>query len=148
MLKIKHIELKDANDFVSKHHRHHKPVRGHRFSLAAYDGDVLVGVSIVGRPLSREIDSENVVEILRLCTDGTKNACSFLYGASCRAAKSLGYSKIITYILETEDGASLKASNFQYETTTKGGSWSTPSRPRIDKAPICKKQRWGKLLNA
>ena len=77
---IRHIELKDANAFVAKHHRHHKPVTGHRFSIAAYDGDKLCGVAIVGRPVARNIDQQNTVEVLRLCTDGTRNACSFLYG--------------------------------------------------------------------
>lgn len=145
-LKIKHIELKPANEFVALHHRHHKPVTGHRFSIACYDGDNLVGVAIVGRPRARRIDQYNTVEVVRLCTDGTKNACSLLYAACRRAARELGYAKIITYILDTEDGTSLKASGWQYEYSNKGGSWNVPSRPREDKAPTIPKKMYSATL--
>ena len=90
-LRLKSISLKDANAFVDALHRHHKKVQGHKFSLAAYDGDRLVGVCIVGRPVARMLDDGSRVEVTRLCTDGTKNACSFLYGAAARAAWALGY---------------------------------------------------------
>ena len=79
MLIIRHIELKDANNFVEKLHRHHKKAVGHRFSLACFDGDKLVGVCIVGRPVSRGCNFKDTLEVTRLCTDGTKNACSILY---------------------------------------------------------------------
>ena len=137
--KLLHIELAAANEFVSLHHRHHKPVTGHRFSLACYDGDRLCGVAIVGRPVARGVDYTKTVEVLRICTDGTRNACSFLYGACKRAAKALGYQGIITYVLENESGVSLKASGFSFAYVTDGGSWNRKSRPRDDNAPICRK---------
>ena len=146
MLSIRHTELKDANAFVIAHHRHHKAVRGHRFSLACYDGDRLCGVSIVRRPRSRRIDQHSTVEVLRLCTDGTENACSKLYGACRRAAKALGYHRLITYILESESGKSLAASGFSYCYTNKGGTWNQPGRPRTDKAPICPKSLYEIIL--
>jgi len=139
-LVIKHLELKTANDFVSSYHRHNKAVRGHRFSIGCYLGDKLVGVAIVGRPVARMIDQYNTVEILRLCTDGTYNACSKLYSACVRCAKELGYSRIITYILESELGTSLKASGFTYCYTNTGGSWDRPSRNREDQAPTIPKK--------
>ena len=142
MLSVKHIELAEANAYVEQFHRHHKAVRGHRFSIACYDGDRLCGVAIVGRPVARGIDQRSTVEVLRLCTDGTRNACSFLYGGAKRAAKALGYDRIITYILESESGVSLRASGFSFIAETNGGSWSCPSRPREDKAPICRKNRY------
>lgn len=144
---IKHIELSQANTFIEVFHRHHKGVVGHRFSLGCYNNGKLVGVAVVGRPRARNIDQRSVVEVLRLCTDGTQNACSILYSACVRAAKALGYSKIITYILECENGASLKASNWQFEYITKGGSWNAPSRPRTDKAPTCRKKMFAVVLN-
>lgn len=131
-MKLRHIELKDANAFVAAHHRHNKPVVGHRFSLAAYDGDRLCGVAIAGRPIARAYDQQNTLEVTRLCTDGTRNACSFLYGAVVRAAKALGYSEIITYTLATETGASLKAAGFVREAEVKWHSWNSKSRPRED----------------
>lgn len=146
MLSIRHIELRDANDFVAKYHRHHKPVRGHRYSLGCYQNNKLVGVAIVGRPVARAIDQIYTVEILRLATDGTSNACSKLYGSTARAARELGYRKIITYILENETGSSLRASGFKYEYTTTGGSWNTPSRERQDKAPTVKKKLYSKTF--
>ena len=133
MLVLKHVELKDANEFIEAYHRHHKSVIGHRFSLGAYDGEKLCGVAIVGRPKAREIDYKKTVEVTRLCTDGTPNACSFLYAACRRCAKELGYERIITYILESENGTSLKAAGWNCSYVTKGGSWDTPSRRRTGK---------------
>lgn len=103
------IELAEANAFVEQHHRHHKPVVGHIYSLGAVLGDKIVGVSIVGRPVARMRDDGETAEVVRLCTDGTRNACSFLYGASARAAFALGFKRIGTYILATEPGKSLTA---------------------------------------
>lgn len=108
MLTVKPISLADANRFVAEHHRHHKPVRGHKFSLGCMANGHLAGVAIVGRPVSRYLDDGLTLEVNRLCTDGTKNACSFLYGAAARAAKVLGYHRIVTYILDTESGTSLR----------------------------------------
>jgi hypothetical protein len=146
-MKLVHVELSEANEFVKVYHRHHKPVVGHRFSIGVMNNGILVGVAIVGRPVSREIDQHNVVEITRLCTDGTKNSCSFLYGAAARASKALGYKKIQTYILSTESGTSLRASNYSFEYETNGGTWSCKSRKRNNNHPLCKKQKWSLLLS-
>ncbi len=146
MLTISHIELKDANAYVTAHHRHHGAVQGHRFSLACFEDSRLCGVAIVGRPRSRRIDQCMTVEVLRLCTDGTRNACSKLYGACRCAAKALGYQRLITYILAEENGKSLLASGFSYCYTSKGGSWNQPGRPRTDKAPVCPKYLYEIIL--
>ena len=152
------IELKQANEFVYRLHRHHAPVHRDKFRLACKDGDKIVGVIQVGRPVSRYLDDGKTLEVLRCCTDGTYNACSFLYSRAARIAKELGYTKIITYILESEDGTSLKASGWECEVDNVGGlSWDCPSRPREvyqmslfpeegRKYPSEKKQRWIKLL--
>lgn len=134
------IELKEANEFVAALHRHHKPIIGHKFSLGAVLGEQLVGVAIVGRPVARMRDDGDTLEVTRLCTDGTKNACSFLYGAAARAAFALGYHRIGTYILASEPGTSLTASGWKLLGERGGGSWSRGSRPRSDKAPLERKQ--------
>ena len=131
MLQIRPIDLKGARAFVGAHHRHNKPPIGHKFSIACYDGERLCGVVMVGRPISRRLDDGLTLEINRNCTDGTYNACSMLYGAACRAAKALGYKRIVTYTLQSEPGTSLKASGWKIdELQAGGGSWSVPSRPR------------------
>ena len=110
MLKAIPVELRTANEFVALMHRHHDPVHRDKFRVAAINenGDI-VGVAQVGRPVARGNDDGLTVEVVRLCTDGTKNACSFLYARAAKAADALGYRKIITYILDSEDGTSLKA---------------------------------------
>jgi hypothetical protein len=133
------IDLATANDFVARVHRHHQPVVGHKFSIGAMLGDELVGVVIVGRPVARMRDDGLTLEVTRLATDGTKNACSFLYGAAAKAAFALGYRRIGTYILSSEPGTTLKAAGWRLVGETKGGSWSRPERPRTDKAPIIPK---------
>jgi len=116
-------------------HRHHKPVVGHLFSIGAVLGEDLVGVAIVGRPVARMRDDGVTAEVTRLCTDGTRNAYSFLYGASARTAFALGFQRIGTYILASETGTTLKAAGWREIGRTAGGSWSRPSRGRDDKHP-------------
>ncbi len=146
-MKMQHvrIELKDANAFVAAHHRHHKPVVGHRFSIGAVLNDQLVGVAIVGRPVARMRDDGLTAEVTRLCTDGTKDACSFLYGACSRAAFALGFKRIGTYILASEPGTSLMGTGWRLVGERGGGSWSVKSRPRVDKHPTQKKMLFEKV---
>lgn len=136
------LPLDEANAFVKKVHRHHGPVVGHKFSLGAIKDDKVVGVAIVGRPTARRRDDGLTLEVTRLATDGTKNACSFLYGACARAAFALGFKRIGTYILAAENGATLKASGWHLIGEIPGRSWSCPSRPRVDKHPLQKKLLW------
>ena len=133
---------REAKAFVRKHHRHHRPPRGMIFCVAAALEDRIVGVAICGRPVSRILQDGYTVEILRVCSDGTRNCCSLLYGACRRAAKALGYRRVITYTLPEEGGASLRAAGFTLTGKTEGGSWSRPSRPRADNAPLDEKYRW------
>ena len=136
------ISLADANAFVADLHRHHKPVVGHKFSLGAVLDSQLVGVAIVGRPVSRMRDDGQTLEVTRLCTDGTKNACSFLYGAAARAAFALGYSRIGTYTLPEEGGASLRATGWKLLGERGSGSWGRDARPRTDRHPTQRKLLW------
>lgn len=132
MLELVPITLKEANAFVERYHRHHKPVVGHKFSIAASDGEKIVGVAIVGRPVSRYLDNGLTLEVNRLCTDGTRNACSFLYSAAWRAARNLGYKKLITYILVSETGSSLKAAGWKCVGECGGKRWNGRSAPKVD----------------
>lgn len=147
-MKIVPLTLKQANALVERFHRHHKPVRGHRFSLGCELADGRIcGAVIVGRPTARAINQYLVAEVSRLVTDGTKNACSFLYGAAARVAKEMGFIKIQTYIIENERGVTLRASGWEFETITEGGDWNHSWRKgRRTDQPMCKKQRWAKTF--
>lgn len=148
MLEIKPITLRAANEFVAKYHRHHKPTVGHKFSISCVnENGEICGVAICGRPVSRHLDNGEKLEINRLCTDGTYNACSKLYGACLRIAKNMGYKKVITYILESEDGTSLKASNFICEGEAGGEMWTGKRSGRDNGVPKEKKTRWVKIVN-
>ena len=147
MLKLIPISLSHANAFVAEHHRHHKPVRGHKFSLGCEKDGVLVGVAIVGRPVSRYLDDGNTLEVNRLCTTGEKNACSFLYGAAARAARALGYERIVTYILDTESGVSLRAAGWTCSGLAGGLCWTGQRKPKTeDQYPAQMKLRYEKHL--
>lgn len=145
-LHIRPCTLRDANTFVTNYHRHHKPTVGHKFSIACYDGGRLVGVAICGRSIFRYLDNGCILEINRLCTDGTYNACSMLYGACARIAKDMGYSKIITYILQSENGASLKASGFICEGEAGGEVWTGKRSGRDNGVSHEKKIRYAKYF--
>jgi hypothetical protein len=138
------VEFSEAAAFVKEHHRHHTPPVGHKFSIGATLGGKLVGVVIVGRPVSRMRDDGQTLEVTRLCTIGEKNACSFLYGAAARAAFALGYRRIGTYILKREPGTSLAAAGWKLIGEAGGGSWSREGRERTDKHPTEQKTLWEK----
>ena len=143
------LELSEANALVAQWHRHHQPCQGHRFSLGVIDRDgVLHGAVIVGRPVARLAGSpRDVLEVVRLVTDGTSNACSILYAAAARAGRAMGYRRIQTYILGTEPGVSLRASGWSDEGLAGGGQWKhTDGRPRRTDQPIETKGRWAKAL--
>jgi len=141
-LNIVPITFKEANEFVKQYHRHHKPVIGCKFCLAVSDGNKIVGVAIVGRPVARMLDDGFTLEVNRTCTDGTKNVNSKLYGAAQKVAFGLGYKKVITYTLPEEGGSSLRASNWKCVGKAGGGSWNRINRPRIDLHPLQSKIKW------
>lgn len=140
------LELKDANAFVEALHRHHAPVHRDKCRVGCEVGGKLVGVAQMARPVSRMLDDGKTIEVVRLCTDGTRNACSFLYSRCARIAQELGYEHIITYVLDSESGVSLIAAGWSFERDTRGEAWTRPSRPRDTTAPTCSKQRWGRHL--
>lgn len=127
------ITYAEACEFVRRHHRHHPPYQGHKFSIgAALDGQV-VGVAMVGRPSASAFDDGWTLEVNRTCTDGARNANSMLYGAAARAAFAMGYRRLVTYTLASESGASLRAAGWRVvaiRAPRKG--WNCPSRPRVD----------------
>ena len=124
MLTLTPVALATANAFVNSHHRHHKATAGHKFSIGCAKDGELVGVAIVGRPVSRYLDDGWTLEVNRLCTTGEKNACSILYAASARAAKAMGYRKIITYTLDSESGSSLRAAGWNCAGLAGGKCWT------------------------
>ena len=130
---VKHAE---ANEFVRRLHRHSRPTVGAIYCVGVADDSGLRGVAICGRPVARRLDDGETVEILRVATDGAKNACSMLYGACKRAAKALGYRRVITYTLPQEGGASLKASGFAFDGDAGGSSSMWHSRPRRTAQPV------------
>ena len=136
------ITLREANALVSEYHRHHGPTTGHKFSIGLSDGEKIIGVVIAGRPVSRHLDDGLTLEVNRLCTDGTRNACSMLYAAAWRAAKAMGYKRMVTYILESENGASLRASGWKCVGQAGGLRWTGKRRPKADLYPAEMKQRY------
>ena len=142
VLDIVPISLAEANAFVEQNHRHHGRVVGHKFSIGATDGEKIVGVAIVGRPVSRYLDNGLTLEVTRLCTDGTRNACSMLYAAAWRAARAMGYKKLVTYILESENGSSLRAAGWKCVGEAGGLRWTGKRRPVIDLYPAQMKIRF------
>lgn len=146
MLELIPVSLAKANEFVNLFHRHHKAVVGHKFSIGCSENGQLVGVVIVGRPVSRYLDDGKTLEVNRLCTLGVKNACSILYAAAARAAKAMGYEKIITYILESENGVSLKAAGWKCAGIAGGKEWTGKRKPSVPLYPQEMKLRYEKIL--
>jgi hypothetical protein len=137
------VSIQDAAAFVAQHHRHHRPPPGGLFAVGVADAGQVVGVAIVGRPVARMLNDGWTCEVTRVATDGSRNACSMLYGACRRAALALGWRRLVTYTLPEEGGASLRAAGWRVVAErTGGGSWSRERRPRVDRHPTQQKIRW------
>ena len=141
-LQLVPIGIGDACEYVERVHRHHHSPLGGLFAIAAARGEEIVGVAIVGRPVARGNQDGWTAEVTRLASDGSKNVCSLLYGAAWRAARAMGYRRLITYTLSTEPGTSLRAAGWKVVGSVRGRSWTTPSRPRVDRHPLQEKLRW------
>ncbi|MFD4933350.1 XF1762 family protein [Streptomyces virginiae] len=126
------VRQKAAKEFVADWHRHHQPPPGAVFCVGAADPEgTLRAVAMVGRPVARHLDNGQTLEVTRTATDGTANANSLLYGAAWRAAKALGYTRLITYTQDGESGASLRGAGWRIlaQRAPRPG-WDSPSRPR------------------
>ena len=154
-MKLVQMDLWAANAYIEQHHRHLAAKRHHRFSLGAEHGGKLVGVAIVDFRVGTAKYNRIHVEVSRVCTNGTPNACSFLLSACARAAKALGYRRIYTYTLPEEGGASLRASGWTHDGQTKGKSgWATANfnateTPDLSQRNILQgvKDRWVRVLS-
>jgi hypothetical protein len=141
-LEIVPLKLGEANDFIVQWHRHHGPLKFHKFCIGVRDETgTLRGVAIVHRPVARMRDDGRTLEVARVATDGCPNACSALLGACWRAAKALGYTRLGTYTLEAEPGTSLHAAGWKLLYVSPGGDWKR--HPRPGKAtPLGPKKLW------
>ncbi len=151
-LTVASISITEARRYIGAVHRHNLPPKFGVFAVAAKNDEQLVGVAIAGRPVARMLDDGETLEVTRLATDGTPNACSLLYGACSRAAKALGYRRLVTYTLQSETGSSLRASGWTLDAELGArASWDCPSRPRVqvdlfgnERRPSEPKYRWVK----
>jgi hypothetical protein len=143
------LTLPQANRFIAEHHRHHGVLPGGFawWAVGAVSDSRLVGVALAGRPTNRNNDDGQTVEVQRVATDGSRNACSALYGACARAAKALGAARVITYTLDSEGGGSLRGAGWVRERDGIQSWWThTGSRtPAIDRPHMGEgKVRWAK----
>ena len=99
-------------------------------------------MAIIGRPVARYLDDGWTLEVNRCCTDGTRNACSMLYAAAWRAARAMGYKRLVTYIMESENGASLRAAGWKCVGQAGGLRWTGKRRPEVDLYPAQMKIRF------
>ncbi len=142
-LEIVPMYLTDASLFVELHHRHHPPPQGGLFAVGAASRNQVIGAAIVGRPVSRLLQDGWTAEVTRLCVlDGYPNACSMLYAACWRAARALGWRRLITYTLPVEGSSSLRGAGWRLVGERGGGTWNRDGRPRVDRHPAGQKLLW------
>ena len=143
MLELQPISYREALAFIEEYHRHHQPPQGYKFAIAVNDGERIIGVITVGRPVNRFMDDGWTAEATRCCViEGNRNASSMLYGAAWRAARAMGYRRMVTYTLQSEPGTSLRAAGWTIVGQCGGGSWNRKDRPRFDRHPLGQKQLW------
>jgi hypothetical protein len=150
MLELQPITYREACAFIREHHRHHDPPQGYLFAVAVNDGSRVVGVATIGRPVARMLQDGFTAEVTRVCVlsdlprykDHPPPACSKLYAAAWRAARALGYRRLITYTLATESGTSVKAAGWKEVGRAGGGQWNRKSRPRVETQQAGQKTLW------
>lgn len=147
MLTVQPISFQEACAFIREHHRHHRPPQGWKWGMAVGTGGHVVGVATVGRPIARHFDDGWTLEVTRCCTDGTPHVASKLYAAAWRAARAMGYRRMVTYTLEAESGTSILAAGWRLVGQTKAHHWSCPSRPRVETYPTGAKTLWEAVSN-
>lgn len=147
-LEIQPVTLREANAFIKAHHRHHPGVRGCLFCVGVNDGLELVGVAVVGRPVSRILQDDWTAEVTRLCVlpEAPMGGPSKLLAACRKAAMAIGYRRLVTYTLPEEGGASLRGAGWALAGAAGGGSWNRAGRPRVDLHPTQQKLRWEAAL--
>jgi hypothetical protein len=129
-MRLAPVTVAEANAYVAHVHRHNGALPQARLAVALIDDDGTVhGVAVAGIPKARMLMDRGTLEVNRVCTDGTRNACSMLYGAITRAARALGYTRLVTYTLASEPGSSLRASGWTATAQWQGGEWATPGNP-------------------
>jgi len=141
-LDLQPIDFPEACAFIAQYHRHHLPPQGWKFGIAINNGEKIVGVVMVGRPVARLLDTGYTLEVTRCCTDGTPHVASKLYAAAWRASRAMGYKRLITYTLQSETGTSLVAAGWKTLGVAGGGTWNRVNRPRVDLHPIEQKRLW------
>jgi len=153
-LELAPVTRRVARQWIATHHAHSRPPDGWRFGVSVLVDGEIVGVGCAGQPKARPLDDGRTIEITRVCTIGTPNACSRIYAALCGAAKRLGYRTAYTYTLEDECASCPRAAGFVLDGCTPGRSWSVPSRPRVEvdlfgeaRTPLGPKHRWKRVLN-
>ena len=114
---VRPITLREANDFVEAFHRHSKRTarNGGKFAIGLLHCGEIVGVAIVGRPLSRILDDGLTAEVTRTCTNenAPKGSVSKLYSHCWRAWRAMGGVRMITYTLQSESGSSLRGAGWK-----------------------------------
>jgi hypothetical protein len=136
--------LDTANAFVTLLHRHNKAVPGAKFCVGVTDeAGHLCGVAIVGRPVARNLDDGFTLEVNRLTTNGTINACSALYGAARKAAFDLGYRRLVTYTLMDESGASMRGAGWTRVAEVQASQgWHSRAGRKEQSVYLANKWRW------
>ena len=144
------ISLKEANDFLQREHRHSGTVVGWKFGVGVRDHLSLVGIAVVGRPVSRVLDDGQTLEVTRVCTltGQVQNVVSQLLGRCARIARDMGYTKLVSYTLaDEEEGTSYRAAGWEPVRRSEGGSWDRSERQRSQRPEQeGPKIRWEKSL--
>lgn len=159
MFEIRPIFRDPAFRYVAEHHRHNDPPEGWLFGVSVWEGEQICGVGIVSRPTGRLLQDARTVEITRVCTpsvSASRNTCSMIYARLCRAAEAIGYQRAVTYTLEGESAASVRAAGFIEDGLTPArGSLETGGRRRFhdqveifpsERRPKGAKVRWVRWL--
>lgn len=140
---IREVSLRTARILCDANHSHHEPAHAGKWALGAFDNGVCVCVAVVARPVARMLDTGNVLEVVRLASDGsTRGAASALLRACVAEAANRGVHRVVSYTLLGELGACYRAARWRPVALTRGGNWGRASRSRNEAKQPGAKARW------
>jgi len=132
-----------AKKFINENHRHNSGPISDRFRIGLFEDGVLIGVGVAGNPIARKQMDGTTIEITRVCVLPDKpNACSQIYARMKRIAQLMGYKRIITYTLDNETGASLRAIGAIVDHKVAKGTWLNRQNRNYNEVSDMPKQMW------
>lgn len=135
------LTLAQANSFAAKQRENYRPFRGRRFAIGCAMDEKLVGIVILGKPVDEALDDGLTLAVNYIHATGGRTAYGMLYGAAARAAKALGYCRIIAFLPENISSSGLRAAGWKCAGPVESGKPQAPKKLRYEQRLMVRRRK-------